>query len=282
MREASPKKLAHSPTAGGFQSEAKSLFRKILALNPYGSRFCPYLSIPNRAKFIETNILAEGYQKKLRYRFGRRESFRPRRTFRRPSGAHFQSWRTSPGAGSAGLLSSAPTGLAKNSGSGPTALRPFDKLRAGCGLYSFAALRLLPRALGSIFCDQSAVEMRSRARLPSAEFTLLSRSGPAGRTSDDEYLFGDEFSSHIILISSKTKTSQRHKSDSLTSAGTPGKSVSPRGLPFRDNGHGPTLQKGIDQCAIYFQAAVVLDEAFLLKRTHKFTYPGAGGTNHLC
>src|ERR1700676_1138539 len=57
--------------------------------------------------------------------------------------------------------------------------------------------------------------------------------------------------------------------------------MSPRGLLFRDNGHGPTLQKAIDQCAIYLQAAVVLDEAFLLERTHKFTYPCAGGTNHL-
>src|SRR6202790_1850659 len=57
--------------------------------------------------------------------------------------------------------------------------------------------------------------------------------------------------------------------------------MSPRGLLFRDNGHGPALQKGIDQCAIYLQAAVVLDEAFLLERTHKFTDPCAGGTNHL-
>ena len=124
MREASPKKLSHSPTASGFQSQAKSLFRNILALNPYGSRFCPYLSIPNRAKFIETNILAEGYQKKLSYRSRRQENFRPRKTFRRPSGAHFQSWRAQPGAGSAGLLSSAPTGLVKNLRSRPTARAP--------------------------------------------------------------------------------------------------------------------------------------------------------------
>src|SRR6202051_3271936 len=60
-----------------------------------------------------------------------------------------------------------------------------------------------------------------------------------------------------------------------------GMSMSTRGLPFRDNGHGPTLQKAADQGAIYLQTAVVADEAFLLERTHKFTDPCAGGTNHL-
>jgi hypothetical protein len=53
------------------------------------------------------------------------------------------------------------------------------------------------------------------------------------------------------------------------------------GLRFRDNGHGPTLQKATDKRAIYLQAAVVLDKALLLKRAHKFTYPRAGSTNHL-
>src|ERR1700732_3515401 len=52
-------------------------------------------------------------------------------------------------------------------------------------------------------------------------------------------------------------------------------------LRFRDDGHGPTLQKGADKCAIYLQAAVVLDEAFLLEGIHKCTYPCAGGANHL-
>ena len=115
--------------------------------------------------------------------------------------------------------------------------------------------------------------MRSHAGLPSAEFTLLSRSGPTGRTSDGEYLFGDEFSSH-----QKPPMPQERLIDQRRSAGM---SMSPRGLSFRDNGHGPTLQKGTDEFAINLQAAVVLDEAFLLERTHKFTYPGAGGTNHL-
>src|SRR5271170_8193139 len=44
----------------------------------------------------------------------------------------------------------------------------------------------LPR---SVFRDQSAVEMRIHSRLPSAEFALLSRTSPTGRTSDGEYLF---------------------------------------------------------------------------------------------
>ena len=52
-------------------------------------------------------------------------------------------------------------------------------------------------------------------------------------------------------------------------------------LPFCGNGHGSTLQEAGDKCAIYLQAAVVADEALLLERIHKFTYPCAGGTNHL-
>jgi len=54
------------------------------------------------------------------------------------------------------------------------------------------------------------------------------------------------------------------------------------GLRFRGNGHGSTLQEAGDQCAIYLQAAVVADEALLPEPIHKFTYPCAGGTNHLC
>ena len=53
------------------------------------------------------------------------------------------------------------------------------------------------------------------------------------------------------------------------------------GLRPPDNRHGPILQKGADKCAIYLQTAVVLDEAFLLEGSHKFTYPCAGGANHL-
>jgi hypothetical protein len=53
------------------------------------------------------------------------------------------------------------------------------------------------------------------------------------------------------------------------------------GLRSPDNRHGPILRKAADQCAIYLQTAVVLDEAFLLERIHKFTYLCAGGTNHL-
>ena len=54
------------------------------------------------------------------------------------------------------------------------------------------------------------------------------------------------------------------------------------GLRFRGNGHGSTLQEAGDQCLIYLQAAVVADEAPLPEPIHKFTYPCAGGTNHLC
>jgi len=50
--------------------------------------------------------------------------------------------------------------------------------------------------LWSILCDPYAVAMRTGARLPSAEFTILSRSSPTGRTSDAEYLFWAEFFCH--------------------------------------------------------------------------------------
>jgi hypothetical protein len=54
------------------------------------------------------------------------------------------------------------------------------------------------------------------------------------------------------------------------------------GLRFRGDGHGPTLQEAGDKCAIYLQAAaVVANEALLPERIHKFTYPCAGGINHL-
>jgi len=52
------------------------------------------------------------------------------------------------------------------------------------------------------------------------------------------------------------------------------------GLRPPDNGHRPILQKGADEWAVYLQAAVVADEAFLLERIHKFAYPCAGCTNH--
>jgi len=51
-------------------------------------------------------------------------------------------------------------------------------------------------------------------------------------------------------------------------------------LRFRD-GHGSALQEGGEQCAIDLQAAVVADKALLPESIHEFTYPSAGGTNHL-
>jgi hypothetical protein len=53
------------------------------------------------------------------------------------------------------------------------------------------------------------------------------------------------------------------------------------GLRFGDDGHGTTLEEGEDKRAIYLQAAIVVDEAFLLEPIHKFAYPCACGTNHL-
>src|SRR4029077_6707748 len=96
------------------------------------------------------------------------------------------------------------------------------------------------------------------AGLTSTKLTPLSLLGTTRRTSDRKYLFRAE-----VLFHHKTP---------FTKGGQ---------LAFRDNGHGPTLQKATNKCAIYLQAAVVLDKALLLERTHKFTYPFAGGTNHL-
>ena len=61
---------------------------------------------------------------------------------------------------------------------------------------SCSLARSFSRLLGSILCDRFAVAKLSHARLPSAEFTLLSRCSPTGRTSDSEYLFWAEFFCH--------------------------------------------------------------------------------------
>jgi len=110
---------------------------------------------------------------------------------------------------------------------------------------------------GLVCCIQSAVTMRIGAGLASTKLTLLSWFSATRRTSDGEYLFRAEFLFH------STNSMYKRWSTRL------------------DNGHRPTLKKAADKCAIYLQAAVVLDKALLLERTHKFTYPCAGGTNHL-
>src|SRR5450755_3317093 len=107
--------------------------------------------------------------------------------------------------------------------------------------------------------------MRIVASLASAKFTLLSRSSSASRTADGEYLFWAEFLFHRKPQVKKWST----------------KPVPGSGLRSPNHRHGPILQKGADKCAIYLQTSVVMDEAFLLERAHKFTYPCAGGTNHL-
>ena len=122
---------------------------------------------------------------------------------------------------------------------------------------------------GSILCDPYTVAMRTGARLPSAKFTILSRSSPTGRTSDGEDLLWAEFLCHTNLRVQKGRPLDQFREARLD------------GLRPPDNGHRPILQKGTDECAIYLQSAVVADEAFLLERIHKFTYPCAGGANHL-
>ena len=52
------------------------------------------------------------------------------------------------------------------------------------------------------------------------------------------------------------------------------------GLRFVD-GHRAILQERGDECAIYLQPPVVVDQALPLKLVHEFTYPRARGTHHL-
>jgi|SRR5579864_2853621 len=51
----------------------------------------------------------------------------------------------------------------------------------------------------SILCDPYAVAMRTGARLPGAEFTLLSRGGSTSRTLNREHLLWAEFFCHTNL-----------------------------------------------------------------------------------
>jgi hypothetical protein len=50
-----------------------------------------------------------------------------------------------------------------------------------------------------IFYDPHAVAMRTGARLTSAKFTLLSRSGSTSRTANSQHLLRAEFSCHTNL-----------------------------------------------------------------------------------
>ena len=63
MREASPNPFAKIAPGSGLEREAKSLFRKILAISPYGSRFCPDRLISSNANSNEMRILGR-YSKK--------------------------------------------------------------------------------------------------------------------------------------------------------------------------------------------------------------------------
>jgi hypothetical protein len=64
VREASPNQFTKNSLVRGLEGEAKSLFRKILAISPYGSRFCPDGLIPTNANSNEMRILGR-YSKKM-------------------------------------------------------------------------------------------------------------------------------------------------------------------------------------------------------------------------
>ena len=57
MREGSPNQCSSAASLNGLRPEAKSLFRNILAVSPYGSRFCPDPFRSKRTKPFRINIL---------------------------------------------------------------------------------------------------------------------------------------------------------------------------------------------------------------------------------
>src|SRR5271167_1691544 len=63
MREGPPSNSSTADPKRGSQSEAKSLFRNILAVSPSGSRFYPDPSIPSTHKPLRMNILADQKKK---------------------------------------------------------------------------------------------------------------------------------------------------------------------------------------------------------------------------
>ena len=57
MRGSQINKFSTTDLVSGPQSEAKSLFRKILPISPCGSRFCPGSAIPRAYKSLGMSIL---------------------------------------------------------------------------------------------------------------------------------------------------------------------------------------------------------------------------------
>jgi hypothetical protein len=70
MREGLPTNAPTSVQADGSQTAAKSLFWKILPLNPCGSRFCRYLMLSTMYKFLRMRILETRRKKNRRTLFG--------------------------------------------------------------------------------------------------------------------------------------------------------------------------------------------------------------------
>ena len=65
MREGSINKFSNTDPLSGSRSEAKSLFRNILAVSHYGSGFCPGSAISNASKFLQMNILGKRIEKNI-------------------------------------------------------------------------------------------------------------------------------------------------------------------------------------------------------------------------
>lgn len=65
MRDSSPNTFFTTDPLSGFRSEAKSLFRNILHVTPYGSGFCLGSALSRPRKFLEMNILGKRIEKNI-------------------------------------------------------------------------------------------------------------------------------------------------------------------------------------------------------------------------
>ena len=65
MHADSPNRLSTTDPLKSSQSAANPLFRNILALNPYGSRFCPDPALSPSSKCLIMNILATSTKKNI-------------------------------------------------------------------------------------------------------------------------------------------------------------------------------------------------------------------------
>jgi hypothetical protein len=103
MRESSPNNFSTSGPLSGSHSQAKSLFRNILAVSPYGSRFCPDPTRPLAHNFLRMNTL-DNRQKKIWRDISQSKSPTLTRSATTKLGTGYSSYPQPQELGSGGLL----------------------------------------------------------------------------------------------------------------------------------------------------------------------------------